>query len=739
MEEKQNKKQKKQTSTLSKLVTAVQSGIGKLYKNTYLTNPDNYSDLEMIKTNIDNSIDNIISNNINSVGIPNISKLYSRIQLKGDNTTKDDKMITTELENLFNDPSVTDGILSTYAQNKYIKDLDEEIDLICKYMPQLEDALDAKKDNVLAADHFSKDFVNAINKTDLNDDSSFQQRIETLKETYNLLELFEDIYDKTAHYGEQFIYIIPYNKALNTIMNARNTGYNASVVTQEAAGLSTNGKIKLCIDTTQGKESKIVTEGVKDFIPLETDINIGKLNVELDTTGILESALNEYSAIQNVYKRKKENNNYNNSGFEGSEATEGIISAKKDNTKINAPGCIIKKLRRENVIPLYIDELCLGYYYFEYENDDIFTQSSSMSDPMMALKAGKFNVTEDNMKKEQMMRFISSKLSNFIDSKFINANQDLRKEIYMILKHNNLFNVDMQNQLKISFIPPEDMVHMYFQKDTKTNRGISDLDKSLLPAKLYTSLYVTNTIGILTRGQDKRVYYVRQNIDSNISQTLLNTINQIKKSNFGARELASVKNILNITGRYNDYVIPTGPTGDSPIQFEIMQGQNIDPKTELMNILEQMAINGTDVPYEYIQARQTVDYAVRLTMSNGKFLRKVFKRQAVVERFFSRILTMIYNSEFQTNEEIKVSLPPPAFLNITNTNQMIQNTNDYVENIVEMEAGGEAEEVKALFRQKLKRYYLSTYLDLKTINELKQKAIMEKKVKDSKASEDSSY
>ena len=346
---------------------------------------------------------------------------------------------------------------------------------------------------------------------------------------------------KTAHYGEQFIYIIPYNKALNTIMNARNTGYNASVVTQEAAVLSTNGKIKLCIDTTQGKESKIVTEGVKDFIPLETDINIGKLNVELDTTGILESALNEYSAIQNVYKRKKENNNYNNSGFEGSEATEGIISAKKDNTKINAPGCIIKKLRRENVIPLYIDELCLGYYYFEYENDDIFTQSSSMSDPMMALKAGKFNVTEDNMKKEQMMRFISSKLSNFIDSKFINANQDLRKEIYMILKHNNLFNVDMQNQLKISFIPPEDMVHMYFQKDTKTNRGISDLDKSLLPAKLFTSLYVTNTIGILTRGQDKRVYYVRQNIDSNISQTLLNTINQIKKSNFGARELASVK------------------------------------------------------------------------------------------------------------------------------------------------------------------------------------------------------
>ena len=729
MDKKDNKINK---NSIQKLAASVQTNIQKLYKNTYFTGSENYSDLKNIKKNIDTSLDNIISNNIDSVGIPNISKLYSRIQQKNSEGNNSNNKLVGEIENLFNDPTITDGILSTYAQNKYIKEIDDEIDLICKYMPQLEDALDAKKDNVLAADHFSKDFINVDNITNIDDDVTFLERINELKETYNLLELFETIYDKTAHYGEQFLYIVPYSKALTNLVGARDGQYANNVITNEAVDLAIDGKIKSYIDTVN---REIVTEGVKTNQPKSNttkSTDTGILNIELNVTGVLESAVSEYSTMQKIYKNKASKTVGDDIEFEGSEASEGIISKKIDKkegkvTKIEIPGCIIKRLKKENVVPLYVDELCLGYYYFECEGGDIFNNGGSMSDPMGALKANKFNATSEDQKKEEMMKFISSKLSSFIDSKFINTNQDLRRELYMIL--NDLFNVSSHNQLKVTFIPPEDMVHMYFQKDDKTNRGISDLDKSLLPAKLYTSLYVTNTIGILTRGQDKRVYYVKQNIDSNISQTLLNTINQIKKSNFGARELSSVKNILNITGRYNDYVIPMGPSGDAPIQFEIMQGQNIDTQPDLMNTLEQMAINGTDVPYEFIQARQTVDYAVRLTMSNGKFLRKVFKRQAIVQKFFSRIMSKIYNSEYMASEDLLVTLPPPAFLNISNTNQMMQNTTEYVESIVEMEAANEDDEVKAAFRQKLKRYYLSTYLDLKMISEIKEKAVLEVETK----------
>ena len=35
--------------------------------------------------------------------------------------------------------------------------------------------------------------------------------------------------------------------------------------------------------------------------------------------------------------------------------------------------------------------------------------------------------------------------------------------------------------------------------------------------------------------------------------------------------------------RYNDYIIPLGPSGDPPVQFEVMQGQQIDTPKELID------------------------------------------------------------------------------------------------------------------------------------------------------------
>ncbi len=347
---------------------------------------------------------------------------------------------------------------------------------------------------------------------------------------------------------------------------------------------------------------------------------------------------------------------------------------------------------------------------------------------MSPIKNNRLSMNNDNVSQDELLKQLSSKLSSFIDSKFINSNQDLRKEIYLILKHNEMISNNSPTSMKITFIPVDDMIHMHFTKDQKTHRGVSDLDNALLPAKLYTYLYLNDTLGILTRGHDKRVYYVKNNVDTNISKVLLNTINQIKKSNFGTRELTSMKNMLNITGKFNDYVIPIGASGDSPINFEIMQGQNIDPKTELLEMLEEMAISSTDVPYEYIQSNKMVDYAVRLTMSNGKFLRKVFKRQARCELYYSAILTKIYNTEFDENDELDVMLPPPSYLNIANTNQMLQNVNDYVGHIIEMEMSEEQDEtIRALFAKKLKRHYLSTYLDTKSIDTIKDQTIIEAK------------
>ena len=221
----------------------------------------------------------------------------------------------------------------------------------------------------------------------------------------------------------------------------------------------------------------------------------------------------------------------------------------------------------------------------------------------------------------------------------------------------------------------------------------------------------------MTRSNDKRVYYVKQSVESNISKTLLKTVNEIKKSNFGMRQIESINNVLNITGRFNDYIIPRGADGSSPIEFEVMQGQQIEIKTELLNILEESAINVTGVPIELIQNRQSPDYAVQLTMQNSKFLRYVYGRQSVFQEQISRLCTRIYNLEYGNTNKIKVTLPPPLFINMMNTNQLITNTNDYCEQVTNIALADEPDDnVKTIFAKKYKIYNLGSYLNMNVIN-----------------------
>ena len=177
---------------------------------------------------------------------------------------------------------------------------------------------------------------------------------------------------------------------------------------------------------------------------------------------------------------------------------------------------------------------------------------------------------------------------------------------------------------------------------------------------------------------------------------------------------------------FNDYIIPRGP-GGSPIDFEVMQGQDIDPHTDLMEQLEKMAISATDVPYEYIQGLSQVDFATRLTISNGKFVRIVFKRQNTCERIFSKILTTIYDTEIGVNDKIQVKLPPPSFLNLNNTNSLLQNINDFAEQITESEMPQNMydELDRALFKSKIKRHYLATYIDTGSIDSIKKETLVE--------------
>ena len=75
-----------------------------------------------------------------------------------------------------------------------------------------------------------------------------------------------------------------------------------------------------------------------------------------------------------------------------------------------------------------------------------------------------------------LLRQLAGIISQKIDAAFINANTDLKKEIYLMLKFNDDYNqTQFTADMNVLFIPADDIHHLKFREDPDTHRGISDL------------------------------------------------------------------------------------------------------------------------------------------------------------------------------------------------------------------------------------------------------------------------
>lgn len=787
--------------SLANLMGRVNQTMDTLYTSTYYTRPNNSKALDQLRDKIDQNLDRIVNANMDTMGIPSVSKVYSRLKLDLDRQDANARGKAT-IEDYFNDALNYDDFFATFQSNRYLLEMDAEIDSTCKYFPELEEAIAVMKEGVLSPDYFSKDFL-SLSTTSTQQKDDFDDRAKELKQRYNLLPLIEDVYYHTSKYGEDFIYCVPYSTALSRLLTDKpktsltsanieheqaltesftlSVTANSSVITDEnnKAIIRDNNPVIFNETTSLARTEKMVKDNNGESLPVREAAEMKptpilgsneqfKLNIEICRKGIIESivqnakAANEKRSIIESTSNQFSNEVLNEKGefsivkkdkktgklvidgledeMKDSLTSDGMINlATQDRTgkneiKVDVPGCVVARIKREQVIPIYIGEnnTCLGFYYIELRSyealEDFRGLNYIMSDSLTSIRGSNsgmnapFNCV-DPSRQEELLKYVAGQLSQLIDKEFVNANQDLRQELYMILKYNDLFNTPAIDKVKITFVPPEDLIHVYFQLDPITHRGISDLDKSMVPAKIYASMYITDAIAKLVRGQDKRVFYVKQQVDTNIAQTLMNVINQVKQGNFGFRQFSNINNVLNITGKFNDLFIPTSPSGESPIQIETMPGQQFTDNTDFMQQLKEMAVNATGVPFEIVQTRLSVDYAMQLSMSNSKFLRKIYARQSVFTPYLSRLITKLYNFEYKENVEVKVTLPPPVFINTMNTNQLVDNTRQFVQNIADIELANEQDDaVKNEYMKELFQFYMGTHIDVSRHEEILQKA-----------------
>ena len=765
---KDDKNSFRQNIKLNQSLNSLRRQMTGIYKDTYSTNPTVKNDLERISNNIEDRINNALVRN-NSSDVANLSRLYSAAKLR---TSMDSKM-EDSIEDFFNDPTLVNKLMDSYMQNKWIIELDNEIDVVCKYMPKLTECVNCIKDSILTADNLEKDYLTFTTK-DLPSSElpTFNAKMQTAIEKYKLYKRAEVWVNNTIKYGEQFIYRVPYKKALSILLNNRSkypTGYHEST----EVSLLESGNIPKSMMNDPN-----VTPYLTDIKSIGKDMNI-KLEIRNDS--LLESAINESSkmrkavaiaetaSVQEAYKfldeATKEEGEIMQSMFDMPKnkkrkkeegAQDGFIDTMQFTKPedIHAPGCLLKDIKRSDVILLYMDDVCLGYYYIEFINKEdestltnsIFTNNSFKTNPSYATGSRVQDMQNQVRSVDNLLKYLSYTIASNLDQKFINSNTDLREEIYAVLKYNEVLNAASLDRIRITYIAPDDMQHMFLEQDPDTHRGLSRLLYALIPAKLWICLTVADTIAMLTRGQDHRVYYVRQNVEQNIAQTLINVINQIKKQNFNIMQIESMNSILGIIGKYNDFVIPVGPSGDYPVQMEVMQGQDINPQSDFLEKLEEQTINATGYPLEYINARNTVDFASQLTMTNTKVMRMTFKYQAKTEKDLGEIATIIYNCEYNSEGKenpIKINcvLPSPITLNINNLNQILEIVNQQADAFSQLEYPDENDEnitlKRNIYKQKYVKYKLGTYVKQNELDIIKAQADfdfnMQQKPKDDSA------
>ena len=734
--------------------------VNDLYRTTYSTTNTS----EELKSQLSDKLDDAIKKSTQEDGdiqnLSNTSKIIMKL-MKPENNGASNKLnksfgkgVGDDISVLFNNAGVQASLMDTYAKTKWITELDNEFDLICKYMPKLQAALDIKRDAVLCSDSYTKEFLNVRPRYEnptSSANAAISSNIEEMIKKYDLSNRAEKWYENTSKYGEQFVYCVPYSSAFQELLKRKNnTGYAATIQHESTISSNKNSKpnvtanavvneageisIKVNFDT-----SKVIIEAVEK----EQYVRKNRAAVNPKFRGLSESFIITESndKFEDHLKKNGKSTEVNFDNTIGDTidweddrtAANGLVDPNgTDSTaKISLNGAVLTDIKHDRIIPIYIEDTIFGGYYIRYSEDqdiDInsignitgYNSVTGMFDngPIGAQSS---NYDEDEVNnKDMLLRSLAANISDKIDAAFINANVDLKKELYLLLKFNDKYNqLAHTPDLDIVFIPADDIHHLKFNDDPITHRGISDLWNSLVSAKQWIMLNTTSVLGWTTRGFDRRIYYVKQSLDTNVAQSLLNVISTIKKGNFGIRQMESVNNILNMVGRFNDFVIPIGPNGDPPIQFDTQSGQQFDFPQDLMANLEESAVNATDVPLEIVNSSTSMDFAVRYTMTNAKLLRNVLKRQAKMEAFLSDIFTKIYKFEYNEDVELTVNLPIPAFLSMTQGSQLLQSATQYAESITDIEMNGEQYEAKNAFKKLVIRKLIPSYLSDKDIEEIK--------------------
>lgn len=608
---------------------------------------------------------------------------------------------------IFNDDNVDSSLMSV-AYTSYNSNIQKykDIDLVIKMIPQLREAVDTMADSIMAADNSDS----LITFKEVTEDQF--NRLKSLDTNYKMYDRLSNIIKDALAFGYGYALVVPYKDAFENFKMKNDAYRRAKIIRDRTASskepksisesmdveqlLSENGvEITEDMNLDSLKESTksfldniVICEGAHHLCEFETSEEVELINEAKRTENIINAKLN------GTFKKDK-NKVVKSDGFK---ATNGGFNFEDE----DVTGCVFRHINTKNIIPIRVEETNIGYYYVE-DMSILEGINTNTSDPMSSVYTRADAATEH----ERLNGVYFKKLANTItdslikDKKFLKHNSKFKEELYSVLKYGNM----IDKSLRITYIPAEHIVTF--------GNGNSMIDRSLWFAKLYVCLLVTNVVVKLTRGYDKRVYYVKSDVPAELGNSINQAIGQIKKDSRSINMFNSVNRILNIAGQTPDMFIPVDSQGNKAIDMDVISGQDTQMKDELMEFLEDRMLSGTGTSTPLIQATTDVDFAKSLELLNIKYLRRTLSYQ----KQYNPSVNLLYNKinasdlgmkiEDDEYEVIPVELRAPSALSTQTMNEQVGNAKDLVDIIVRTYTDANEVDPMAtgLFTQKLMKKF----------------------------------
>lgn len=560
--------------------------------------------------------------------------------------------LRNDLQRLFSggDMEISSYFISNGISNMQIYD---EIDSVCAYMYQLDEAVDMIRDNVCASEEVSQGISMDIKFQGMTDEdaSEYKEDIISMFQVTGLSrKLKSHTFREGIKYGRTYMMFVPHSEIGEKFSNLRG-GFgmteNTAVFEQHEPAADQGGKkplneskddLQIAMESvaelfdiepkkheewkkkrdkgqfTRGEDDHThvmyekVCENLKSITICENEEAPNVTGFSYEKWGSMDAKVTDAikKAMEKGWKMPK------NASRKGSkEYADGLIDSSKTQ---GIKGCYIKMVDPREMAPIKIFDYTIGYYYCENFSHDY--AGTTLTDLLS-------NTMRFDQKTQTIDRLVDSVLGKLKYGDILAGDEQFRRLILNCL----LYTEQRDNPLRIKFVPCEYVVEFKTNLD-KNENGQPVLLRSLFFGRLYISLLLFYITAIITKSTDSEFYYMNESaIEPAFANQVAEIMDQLQECNVDPIAIANGY-ALNASKAINKrYFMSMGTAGNKPFDIDVMSGQNIDIHNEFLNEIKKMAISSTSVSSVMLDAVDEVEYASMLSMLNIKNMRRTLMIQ----------------------------------------------------------------------------------------------------------------